>query len=128
MDKESSPVIKVYFNSACPVCDAGIRYQQRKLANCGVQNVEWKDVHINHVLANDVSADLEFVRERLHVIDAKGDIHVGFNAFIAIWRVTANKQWIARLASNPLLNPLLNGFYNVFARILYRWNRRNKHW
>ena len=36
---------KVYYNSACPVCDAGIKDQRRRMEACGVKDVEWIDVH-----------------------------------------------------------------------------------
>jgi len=121
----NEPTIKVFFNSACPVCNAGITSQQNKQSSCGV---EWKDVHLDNELVQDLDAELEFVRERLHVIDENGDLQIGFNAFITIWRHSPGEQWKAALSSLPLLKQLLNMFYNLFARALYRWNRSKKHW
>ncbi|MFI2810675.1 DUF393 domain-containing protein [Microbulbifer sp. JSM ZJ756] len=119
------PTIRVYYNSACPVCRAGIGHQKRRMAGCPV---DWEDVHLDHDRVRDLGADLEFVRERLHVIDENGDLQVGLGAFIAIWRNAPGEAWKARLASLPLLRPLLGLSYNGFARLLYHWNRARNHW
>lgn len=119
------PTIKVYFNSACPVCKAGIESQKSKMRGCPVQ---WQDVHLDNELAKDVDADLEFVRERLHVIDEQGQLQVGWDAFIAIWRNSPGERWKARLAALPGVRHLMAIVYNGFARALYRWNRRKHHW
>ncbi|WP_253938489.1 DUF393 domain-containing protein [Hahella sp. HN01] len=119
------PKIRVFYNSACPVCDAGIKFQQKKGAVCGV---EWEDVHLDNDKVKDFNADLEFVRERLHVIDLNGDLRVGYEAFIAIWEVSSSEQWKAKVSKVPGLRWLLNKTYNVFAWCLYQWNRALKHW
>ena len=123
MDNE--PTIKVFFNSACPVCNAGINSQKNKMGRCGV---EWKDVHMNNELVRDLGAELEFVRERLHVIDENGELQVGYNAFIAIWRNSPGERWKATFSNLPVIKQLLNIFYNIFARMLYKWNRSKNHW
>jgi len=125
MTPPDSPTLRVYYNSACPVCDAGVKSQKSKHALCGI---DWKDVHLDEQLAKELNQDLEFIRERLHVIDEQGDIQVGLEAFIVLWRYSAHEQWKARLASLPVLKPTLSMAYNTFARWLYRWNRRRNHW
>ncbi len=119
------PTIKVFFNSACPVCNAGIASQKKKMDSCGV---EWKDVHIDNALVSNLNVDLEFVRERLHVVDENGDLQVGFNAFIALWRNSPNEQWKAKISSVPIIKSVFNRVYNIFAKGLYSWNRAKKHW
>ena len=86
---------KVYYNSACPVCDAGIRYQQQKLKDC-TDDVEWIDVHRSNEAASDVASSLEFVRERLHVVDEEGTIHVGAEAFAELWGKTREQRLLSR--------------------------------
>ena len=60
------PRMKVYYNSACPVCKAGIEGQMEKGSSCEIQ---WADVHKDNALVSEVHAELEYVRERLHVVD-----------------------------------------------------------
>ncbi|WP_444908590.1 thiol-disulfide oxidoreductase DCC family protein [Microbulbifer sp. TRSA005] len=117
--------VRVFYNSACPVCDVGIRAQKKKNTTCGV---EWEDVHLDNAKAQQLDVDLEFVRERLHVIDTQGHLRVGYEAFIAIWENSPSEQWKARFSKTPGLRWCLNKIYNGFARCLYLWNRALKHW
>ncbi len=117
--------LNVYYNSACPVCDAGINSQKNKSSECAIQ---WNDVHQQNDLAEEVSAALETVRERLHVIDENNNLHVGIEAFIVIWNNSPKEKWKARVLSLPLIRPMANIAYNGFARLLYKWNRRRGSW
>lgn len=115
----------VYYNSACPVCDAGITSQKGKMQAC---NIRWMDVHNNPAAALEVWADLEAVRERLHVKDATGHIAVGAPALAVLWAQTPGQRFWGRMAKQPVLRSLLSVAYNLFAKGLYRWNRRKKDW
>ena len=117
--------MKVYYNSACPVCKAGIEGQKGKDSTCEIQ---WNDVHRDNTVVAEVDADLEFVRERLHVLDEDGDIHIGFDAFLAIWRNSPREKWKAAVFGLPVVRSLCRVAYNLFAAALYRWNRSRKHW
>jgi predicted DCC family thiol-disulfide oxidoreductase YuxK len=119
----SEPKTKVYYNSACPVCDAGICYQRSKMQE---DEVEFVDVHTHPEVAAELGIDLEMLRERLHVRDSTGKLTVGDRAFTSLWSQTRGQRWMARLA-RPL--GLLTGpLYNLIARLLYRWNRSRGHW
>ena len=120
-------VTKVYYNSACPVCDAGIRCQRVKLDACGA-SVEWIDVHAENQAAAEVGADLEFVRERLHVVDTQGELHVGADAITELMAATPRRHWVARVVRLPVVRQFARHAYNAFAAHLYRWNRRNGRW
>lgn len=120
-------VTKVYYNSACPVCDAGIRCQRVKLDAYGAQ-VEWIDVHAENRAVAEIGADLEFVRERLHVVDAQGELHVGADAITELMAATPRRHWAARLVRLPVVQQVARLAYNAFAAVLYRWNRWRSHW
>ncbi len=113
----------VYFNSACPVCDAGIRYQRQQMEGSAVSFV---DVHGHPELAQELGIDLESLRERLHVRDAAGAIHAGDRAFATLWSQTPGQRWMGWLARR--LSWLSGPLYNVAARFLYRWNRSRGRW
>lgn len=123
----ATPRIRVYYNSACPVCRAGIGLQQKKLARCGAA-IAWKDVHTDLDARGEIDADLESVRERLHVVDEHGQMKVGVEAFEVLWRQSPRQRWKAVLLRLPLLKALSVRSYNAFARALYRWNRKKRHW
>jgi predicted DCC family thiol-disulfide oxidoreductase YuxK len=90
--------------------------------------IRWADVHKDNALVREVDADLEFVRERLHVVDEAGRLHVGFDAFLAIWRNSPTERWKARLYGLPLVKQSCRLMYNLFAAALYKWNRSKNHW
>ncbi len=119
------PKIKVYYNSACPVCKAGIENQRAKASACEIQ---WNDVHKNNAIVSELSAELEFVRERLHVIDENGEVQIGFDAFLTLWRHSPNECWKAKVLGLPLVKQLCHAAYNVFAIGLYNWNKSKNHW
>jgi predicted DCC family thiol-disulfide oxidoreductase YuxK len=121
----SEKQIKVLYNSACPICDAGIRAEQQRMQGC---DVRWLDVHTNPDSLKETGLDLEFVRQRLHVIDAKDDPRIGIDAFIALWQAAPSQHWKARLLSLPVIHGLSALAYNVFAWLLYRFNRAIKRW
>lgn len=119
----STPPTIVYYNSACPVCDAGICYQRQRMQG---QAVEFVDVHAQPDIARELGIDLELLRERLHVRDAGGQMQVGADAFAALMAHTRGQRPLARLARpfRWLTGPL----YKLAARLLYRWNRRRGSW
>jgi predicted DCC family thiol-disulfide oxidoreductase YuxK len=119
---------KVYYNSACPVCDAGIKDQRRRMEACGVTDVEWIDVHTHPDAVLELDAPLEKVRERLHVKTSTGQIDVGADAFLDLWAQTPGQQRLANLLRLPILKQFTRIAYNIFARLLYRWNRAMRHW
>ena len=117
--------MKVYYNSACPVCKAGIESQMGKESVCDIQ---WHDVHQDNGLVSGLNANLEFVRERLHVIDENGQIQIGFDAFLVIWRNSPPESWKSKLLGLPFIKQLCHAAYNLFAAALYRWNKSKNHW
>ncbi len=117
--------MKVYYNSGCPVCKAGIESQMSKNSVCEFQ---WQDVHSENELADDLDSELEFIRERLHAKDDAGNVYIGFDAVLAIWRNTQRERWLASIFGLPVIKQLARLGYNGFAWCLYRWNRSRKHW
>lgn len=122
---EDNSKIQVYYNSACPVCKAGIEGQMEKESAC---EIRWNDIHTDNSLVSALDADIEFVRERLHVIDEEGNLRVGFEAFLAIWRNSPTESWKARVFGLPLIRLICNISYNIFAAALYKWNKTKRHW
>jgi len=117
--------IKVFYNSACPVCNTGVSYQKDRMRNC---DVEWADVHVERNSVDELDADLDFIRERLHVKDTNGNVRVGIDAFITLWEHSPGEQWKARVVKTPIIHGLAHVSYNTFARYLTRWNRARGSW
>lgn len=121
----SQPTTTVFYNSACPVCDAGIATQKTRMTTC---NVQWVDVHTNPAATEPLGASVDQVRERLYVRDAAGHIHIGADAMSALLVMTPTQRWLGHFSRWPGVRQLANISYNIFAKYLYRWNVRHKHW
>jgi predicted DCC family thiol-disulfide oxidoreductase YuxK len=119
--------VKVYYNSACPVCDAGVKGQRERMQACSA-DVEWIDIHNAPQRLEEIGAEQEFVRERLHVVDESGAVQVGADAFHALWKHTPGQQRLARLVNLPLVRTAARWSYNAFAALLYAWNRAKQRW
>jgi predicted DCC family thiol-disulfide oxidoreductase YuxK len=115
----------VYYNSACPVCDAGVCAMRSRISG---QDVEWVDVHRNPERLAQLGLNLEDVRERLHLIDPSGRLQVGATALLTTWSLQSQWGWLLGPLNLPGLRTLTSWVYNAFARELYRWNRRRGHW
>ncbi|WP_181166798.1 MULTISPECIES: DCC1-like thiol-disulfide oxidoreductase family protein [unclassified Mesorhizobium] len=123
------PLLTVWYNTRCPVCDAGINHQKRRLAEAvKAGRVEFRDINFEPEALSAFGASLEDIRRRLHATDASGRLLVGADVAIAVWRITPGGGWLASLFGNPIALPLTRFAYDRFADVLYAWNRRKGHW
>ena len=119
----------VWYNTRCPVCDAGIDWQRNKLlAAVRAGDIEFRDINEQPDALARYGVSLDDVRRRLHATDETGDLIVGADVAIAIWRLTKGEGWLASLLGNRLMLPLTRFIYDRFADVLFAWNRRKGHW
>lgn len=117
--------LTVWYNTKCPVCNAGIDWQRSRLVRAARSGlIEFRDVNLEPDALLRFGAGLEDVRRRLHAVDAEGRLHVGADCAIAIWLVTPGHAWLGRLLSLPVINRIAGIGYDRFADLLYAWNRR----
>jgi predicted DCC family thiol-disulfide oxidoreductase YuxK len=119
---------KVYYNSACPICNAGIKNQRKRMEICGFKNIKWIDVHTNPETLSEIDISLNQVREKLYIKDLNGQLNVGVDAFICLWSQTSEQHWLAKLLRFPILNQFAHWMYNFFAKFLYHWNCSKRYW
>jgi predicted DCC family thiol-disulfide oxidoreductase YuxK len=125
----SAPHLTVWYNTRCPVCDAGINRQRRRLvaaAKAGL--IEFRDINLEPEALAAHGASLEDIRRRLHATDAAGRLLVGADVAIAVWRLTPGERWLAGVIGNPIVRPVTRLVYDRFADLLYAWNRRKGRW
>ncbi|WP_206628208.1 DCC1-like thiol-disulfide oxidoreductase family protein, partial [Mesorhizobium sp. M1A.F.Ca.IN.020.06.1.1] len=119
------PLLTVWYNTRCPVCDAGINRQKRRLIEAVKSGrVEFRDINFEPQALSAFGASLEDVRRRLHATDAEGKLLVGADVAIAVWRLTPGEGWLATLFGNSVVLRLTRFVYDRFADLLYAWNRR----
>lgn len=121
--------LTVWYNSKCPVCDAGISGQKRKLVEAVKQGaIEFRDINLEPEALASYSASLNDIRRRLHAVDEKGTLFVGAPACAEIWKHTPGEEWLGKLISLPVLSLVAAMGYNLLAKVLFAWNVRRKHW
>src|SRR4051794_400891 len=119
----------VWYNTRCPVCDAGVSWQRNKLlALVRAGTVSFEDINFEPRALAAFGVSLDDVRRRLHATDQSGRLVVGADVAIAIWRLTPGEHWLAWLAGNPVILPLTRIAYDRFADLLFAWNRRKGRW
>lgn len=122
-------MLTVWYNTRCPVCDAGIVRQKRRLIEAvRAGRIEFRDINLEPMALTGFGASLEDIRRRLHATDADGRLLVGADVAIAVWQVTPGEGWLAGLFGNRLTLPLTRFAYDRVADLLYAWNRRNGRW
>ena len=122
-------MLTVWYNTRCPVCDAGINRQKSRLIEAvKAGRIEFRDINLEPDGLAGHGASLNDVRRRLHATDGEGNLLVGADVAIAIWRATPGEGWIASLFGNRVVLPVTRVAYDRFADILYAWNRRNGRW
>ncbi len=123
------PKLTVWYNTKCPVCNAGIDRQRNRLAAGGAIR---RDRISRHQFEPDAlvrfGADVEDVRRRLHAVDAAGALHIGADCAVEIWRRTPGEAWVGRLVGLPGLIQIARFAYDRFADRLYAWNRSKGRW
>ena len=121
--------LMVWYNTRCPVCNAGIDRQRNRLLQAAQSGaIEFSDINFEPEALARFGAGLEDVRRRLHAVDAEGRLHVGADCAVAIWSRTPGDAWLGRLVGLPGLRSIARFAYDRFADVLYAWNRRKGHW
>ena len=123
------PPVEVFYNSACPVCRAGMDEQRGAMEKAGVDgDVAFTDMTTApDALASD-DLTLDDVRRHFYVRDASGALHRGADAAAILWRLTPRRRWLGWLISRPVMRSIACASYDWFADRLYAWNRRMGRW
>ena len=115
----SSPAfpLRILYDGACPICSREIEHYRRR-------------DRAGRLLPVDISAPgfdpapyglaLPALMAELHVIDRRGTVYRGIEAFAAIWRAFPERPFYRLLAivvAWPVVNPLARLGYRWFARL-----------
>jgi len=123
------PKLTVFYNTKCPVCDAGINSQHDKLVQLVKSGkVEFLDINLEPDALAAFGCGLEDIRKKLHALDGQGQLLVGADVAIAMWAITPGQKWFGKFAGSKLVRPVARISYNILAHFLYKWNLRRGHW
>ncbi len=122
------PQLTVWYNTSCPVCDAGIDWQRnRLLAAVRAGTVEFKDINEAARRAGALMAPASTTSGGGCTRPTKqGALIVGADVAIALWRLTPGEGWLAALLGNRVTLPVTRFVYDRFADLLFAWNKRRR--
>jgi predicted DCC family thiol-disulfide oxidoreductase YuxK len=121
--------LTVWYNTKCPVCNAGINWQQSRLVAAARSGaIEFRDINLEPDALARFGADVNDVRRRLHGVDADGHFYAGIDCAIGIWQRTPGDGWLARVIGVPGVRQIAGFGYDRIADLLYAWNRWKRHW
>ena len=75
----------------------------------------WRDIANEPQHLRKINVSQSDALRRLHVSDQAGTIHVGIDAFIAIWKKLPRWRLLALICAIPGMRPILSLLYNKFA-------------
>jgi predicted DCC family thiol-disulfide oxidoreductase YuxK len=121
--------LTVWYNTRCPVCNAGINRQKRRLIGAVRSGaIEFRDINVEPSALARFGADINDVRRRLHGLDPEGQLYVGADCAIEMWLRTPGDVWLGRVLGLPVLRQITRFGYDRFADLLYAWNRSKGRW
>src|SRR4029078_4213705 len=115
-----SSKLTVWYNTKCPVCNAGIEWQRSRLiraARTGL--IEFRDINLAPDALARFGAGIIDVRRRLHAVDAEDRLYVGADCAIAIWLRTPGDVWLGRSLGLPGTLQMTRFVSDGFAELLY---------
>src|SRR2546430_12147359 len=111
------PKLTVWYNTKCPVCNAGIEWQHNRLVRAARDGaIEFRDINLEPNALVCFGAGVEDVRRRLHAVDATDHLHVGADCAIEIWLRTPGDFWLGRVLGLPVIRQITRFAYNQIGR------------
>ena len=124
-----APKLTVWYNTKCPVCNAGIGWQHGRLVRAARSGaIEFRDINPESDALAGFGVGVNDVRRRLHALDSEGRLYTGIDCAIEIWLRTPGDVWLGRVLGLPVIRSIAGVVYDRFADLLYAWNRWNGRW
>ena len=105
-------MIIVFYDGKCGLCSKEINYY-RKIAPPGVFN--WQDITVSMKDLKKEDVSLTMGLKFLHAKDHNGQMYIGVDAFILIWKQLKRWRVLAILVRLPLLYQMTKILYYFFA-------------
>lgn len=108
---------KVFYDGSCRVCSGEMDAYMRREHGGRLQFVDISDPDFEPAV---YGISLDDFMYQMHVIDRKGTVFKGPDAFRAIWRAFPESHWfrfLSALIGWPVVRSLARLAYRLFARI-----------
>ena len=105
-------MITVFYDGKCGLCAREINYY-RVIAPKGI--FDWQDITESTDELTKQGVSLSAGLRLLHARDNTGQLHVGVDAFILIWKQLKRWRILAAFVALPIIRQIANMAYSAFA-------------
>ncbi|MDD7805172.1 MAG: DUF393 domain-containing protein [Endozoicomonas sp. (ex Botrylloides leachii)] len=105
-------MITVFYDGKCRLCSKEIKHY-RKIAPSDIFN--WQDITESEEDLRKDNISLSEALRFLHAKDHTGQVYVGVDAFILIWKQLKRWRILAMLVGLPTIRQVANAAYHAFA-------------
>lgn len=116
-DIQSTEVLTVLYDGACPLCRREISHVQNLAAARPESALSFVDISAGSASEARYAADRDILLARFHVQREDGSRLSGAAAFVAMWARLPGWRWIARMARLPGALMMLEWAYLGFLRV-----------
>lgn len=106
-------MITVFYDGDCKLCRREITHYER-LADS--KKFRWVDINSSPDALKKRNISTTDALKKLHVEDKYGNIKIGVDAFITIWKNIPEWRLLATFASLPVINEITKIAYKKFAK------------
>ena len=122
--KTDGGAIKVFYDSACPMCNVEIS-AYREASQDALTDIAFTDIAVQDDRFMVFGMERDTARRRIYVRSESGAIVSGMEAMIAIWQRLPTFSWLGRVAQLPGVHAACALAYDVIAApILNTWRAR----
>ncbi len=115
MNRNSSDLkTTVYYDGLCHLCSREIEHYKGMK---GSENLLFVDITSMSFDATKEELDPQEIHRNMHVRGKDGELKVGVNAFIAIWKELPSLNFLVPIARFKPINMVLKIFYALFAQV-----------
>ena len=119
MSNQQSPMpIIVFYDGKCGLCSKEINYYMKLDKE---DRFKWVDITVTTDELENIGISQSDALMNLHALDNHGNLNVGVDAFILMWRHLPGWRVLATVTSLPLIKSFAQFAYRLFAR--WRFNR-----
>lgn len=118
-----SPNTRALYNGDCPVCSTEMCHYEA-YSDANDLNLGFEDLNKIDLAEWGVTEDQ--ATRLLHVIH-DGKLHVGWDAFIALWSQMPRYRLAAKIGGLPIIYQIASfGYTHIVARVIYNRHQRRK--
>ena len=107
--------LKVFYDGACIVCYREMKHYMKKDKN---NLLEFIDISSQDFDANEYGLDEKEINTHMHTMNEEGEIFVGVDSFIEVWKRIPFHGPLASLVGHDKVRPIADMGYNIFANYI----------